>query len=135
MTFLFGLVVFFLISALGLWAFYATWMFFRPDEVEESLDEVMSNGDVEEMFDMLSQRSFPSMTRSQILQKTLCVWKETHILTADARGLATMFLLVFFSLLCLALGLKTLLVPNSEDLRLLLGAELFILCQSGPRQG
>jgi len=134
-TILFGLAVFFLVASIALWAFYATWMALRPDDVEESLDDVMSNGDVEEMFEMLNSRNFPSMSRYEIWQRTACVWRETHILTADARGLATMFLLVFFSLLCLLLGLKTLLVPNSEDLRLLLGAELFILCQAGPRQG
>lgn len=124
-----GLILFVPVLCLG--AFFNAWLAFRPDEVRDTLDEILHSGDVEEMFEMLDHSGFPEMSRAEIWRRGLAIWRETHVLTASSRNWATFFFLFCFSLLLALFWIKTFFLPRSSDLGVLLSAELFILCQSG----
>ncbi len=100
-----------------------------PAQLERELDQTVSSDQVERMLEQLDERGQEPLSRQEIRERMRWIWKETRIFALGSRSfLASLYLLVFAALWGLV-WLKTLLKPNAEDLRLLLGGELFMLVQ------
>ncbi len=124
-------LVFILIVAVLMLVFW-TFQFLvglTPEELERELGETVASERVEQMLEQLDSDQFGPISRQKVWQGMSWIWKETRLFALGSGSiLASLYLLIFAALWGLV-WLKTLLRPNEEDLRLLLGGELFMLVQ------
>lgn len=69
------------------------------------------------------------LSRKEIQEGMSLIYRESVLLAVGLGGFSAHVCLVLFNLLYALLWLKSWLWPNPKDLRLLLGGEMFIMCQ------
>ncbi len=105
------------------------WLSHTPEEIEDAVEEVLESTRVEHMLEELDNRTFESLPRWLIWKRMSWIWRETRILAMASAGLSSSFFLILFALLYGLVWIKSLISPNVQDLRILLGGEMFVLCQ------
>ncbi len=106
----------------------------QGEELQRELDQTVSSSQVEEMLEQLDRVKHLALSRQEVWEKMSWIWKETRLFAMASRSFLASLYLLLFSFLWGLVWLKTLLRPNSEDLRLLLGGELFMLVQVRRKQ-
>ncbi len=96
--------------------------------LRKAVDDVLDSNCVEHMICELEHVGEGQFTREEIWQRMATIWKEIQVFALASSPLGSLLLLLC-GVLYLLVWLKTLLWPHGGDLRILLGAELFMLCQ------
>ncbi len=91
------------------------------------LDEYKARSENEKLIAEFFDRGLPDWDRREIWRRMNWLWKETRGWVFAAPGLGRLAGLAAFALLYSYIWFKTLLFPNSQDLRLLLGGRVWIL--------
>lgn len=99
----------------------------QEDDLEQAVAEILENS--EERVYLILAQSQRDLPRKQILSWMRAIYREAVLLAVALGGLPAHLLLLLFNALFLLLWFKLWFWPNPRDLRLLLGGEMFILCQ------
>lgn len=98
----------------------------RQTDFRLSFDERHAQNRAEALLREFGGNGLPTMTRSEIWRRIVWIWKSARLITLRSGRWSAVPWLAVFALLGLGLGLKTVLFPNSSDLRLLLGGRDFL---------
>ena len=91
------------------------------------LDEYKAAQENQELFDQFLSEGLPDFGRPEIWYRMGWIWKETRAWAVRSGSFFALACLAFFGVLYTGLWLKTLLWPDSHDLRVLLGGRSFFL--------
>lgn len=91
------------------------------------LDEIEASTENEKLLQEYAEGGLPDWDREGIRQRMGWIWKETRGWVYGSPRPVSLLSLGLFILLYQYVWLKTLFFPNSRDLRLLLGARVWIL--------
>ncbi len=128
MTILAVLVVLLLIGFLLFWTYELSGRIGRPT-LRDEVDEILESNCVDQMMQELDQVGESQFTREEIWERMSWIWREIRVFAWASDGRSCNLLLVPCGLLYALVWSKTLIWPHGGDLRILLGAELFMLCQ------
>ncbi len=91
------------------------------------LDEIEASDQNEKLVDEFFENGLPDWDREEIRRRMSWLWKETRGWVFESPKPVSVLSLVLFLLLYHYVWVKTLLAPNSRDLRLLLAGRVWIL--------
>ncbi len=97
--------------------------------VPEDVDEVLGSNCVERVMQELEQVGEAQFTREEIWERMAWIWHEIRVFALASNRFLGHLLLFHCWLIYWLVWLKTLVWPHGGDLRILLGAELFLICQ------
>lgn len=92
-----------------------------------NLDECEASDENEKLVEEFFVNGLPDWDRREIWRRMSWIWKETRGWVFESPKAVSLFSLGLFVLLYTCVWLKTLLFPNSSDLRLLLGGRVWIM--------
>ncbi len=91
------------------------------------LDEYKANQENEKLIEEFFDEGLPDWDRKEIWRRMGWLWKETRGWALRSPGLLSLAALALYAVLYNLIWLKTLVRPNSMDLRLLLGGRVWVL--------
>lgn len=122
------------LAAFGLVVLIIFWMIelfasLNRAAVGDRVEEVLDSNCVEQMMQELERMGEGQYTRDEIWERMEWIWREIRVFALASNGFVGNLLLFQCRLIYCLVWLKTLVWPQGNDLRILLGAELFVLCQ------
>lgn len=91
------------------------------------LDEHKAAQENQRLLEQFMDEGLPDWNRRQIWRRMTWIWKETRGWIIRSGRVLNLFWLFLFAVLYTSLWLKTLLFPDSHDLRLLLGGRSWLM--------
>lgn len=95
-------------------------------EVILASDERTALQRTEEIVRLFADNALPEMGRLEMLRRVNWIWRSARLIALRSGRWSAIPWLALGALCCLALSVKTLIVPDSHDLRLLLGGREFL---------
>ncbi len=99
----------------------------READFDEAITEILENS--ENRVQIILAQSAQPLSRPRIHEWMGAMYRETVLMAVGLGGFTAHISLVLFNVLIACLWLKTWVWPDPRDLRILLGGEMFILCQ------
>ena len=124
MTWLLGFVVFVLLAATFL---YGRMVVENEPDFTRAVAEILKGSD--NKVESMMAESARNLSRREIRQGMSVIYRESVLLAVGLGGFSAHVCLVLFNLLFALLWLKSWVWSSPKDLRLLLGGEMFIMCQ------
>ncbi len=124
MTWLLGFVAFVLLAATLL---YCRIVVENEPDFTRSVAEILKGSD--NKVESMMAETARNLSRKEIRKGMRVIYRESVLLAVGLGGFAAHVCLVLFNLLFALLWLKSWIWASPKDLRLLLGGEMFIMCQ------
>jgi len=125
MQYWFALVAVWIVYTLLSWALQLS-ASRRQTDLRLSFEERDAQRRTEALLRDFGGAGLPEMNRREIWRRIVWIWKSARMIALRSGRWTAAPWLALFALVGLGLGFKTLLIPNSYDLRLLLGGRDFL---------